>query len=236
MIRRLAWLTTLPVRITSINRVIIMNKIVLHLAGLLLIGSSVLAPAAHAENNQAGNFDYYLLTLSWSPAFCLTHADNTQCTKDYGFVLHGLWPQYDQGGWPQRCAPIATLTQEERAYGNTLFPTNSLLTHEWETHGTCSGLSATAYLKAADLALSKLKIPAELEAPRQPLYMSAQQILTAFYTRNPTLPKDSIVAICRGKDLSEVRICHDKNLHFQSCAPSVKTQCRSGEIRIVNIR
>lgn len=36
----------------------------------------------------AGVFDYYLLTLSWSPTFCLTHKDDTQCSgKGYGFVL-----------------------------------------------------------------------------------------------------------------------------------------------------
>jgi ribonuclease I len=49
----------------------------------------------------AGVFDYYLLTLSWSPTFCLTHKDDAQCSgKGYGFVLHGLWPQYAKGGWP----------------------------------------------------------------------------------------------------------------------------------------
>ena len=54
----------------------------------------------------AGVFDYYLLVLSWSPTYCLTHRDDAQCSgKGYGFVLHGLWPQYARGGWPKSCAP-----------------------------------------------------------------------------------------------------------------------------------
>src|SRR5476649_1712742 len=76
----------------------------------------------------AGVFDYYLLTLSWSPTFCLTHKDDTQCSgKGYGFVLHGLWPQYAKGGWPESCPPMVALSPAEQKQGLTLFPTPKLL-------------------------------------------------------------------------------------------------------------
>jgi ribonuclease I len=49
--------------------------------------SSVVRTAAAAQ------YDYFLLSLSWSPSYCLTHGDDrAQCSKGYGFVLHGLWP------------------------------------------------------------------------------------------------------------------------------------------------
>ncbi|MGM3160548.1 ribonuclease T2 family protein [Dickeya undicola] len=212
-----------------------MKKISSLLAGLLLAIGVMSSPAVQAKG-QAGVFDYYLLTLSWSPTFCLTHANNEQCTKGYGFVLHGLWPQYTNGGWPQDCPPITALTAQERKYGNTLFPTDALLTHEWSKHGTCSGLGANGYLQTADNALTKVKIPASFQAPTKPLQLTAQQILTAFHQSNPALPQESIVAICSGVELSEIRVCMDKNLNFQSCGKAVKTQCRDGNIRVPNVR
>lgn len=212
-----------------------MKKLYSLLAGLMLAVGIMSSPTVQAKG-QAGVFDYYLLTLSWSPTFCLTHASNEQCTKGYGFVLHGLWPQYANGGWPQDCPPITALTAQERKYGNTLFPTDALLTHEWSKHGTCSGLGANGYLQAADNALTKVKIPASFQAPTKPLQLTAQQILTAFYQSNPTLAQGSIVAICSGPELSEIRICMDKNLNAQSCGKAVKTQCRDGNIRVPNVR
>ncbi|NKI74132.1 ribonuclease T2 [Dickeya sp. CFBP 2040] len=212
-----------------------MNKVCSLLTGLALATSMITSPSVQAKG-QAGVFDSYLLTLSWSPTFCLTHAGNEQCTKGYGFVLHGLWPQYANGGWPQDCPPITALTAQERKYGNTLFPTNTLLTHEWEKHGTCSGLGATGYLQAADKAVTRVNIPASFNAPTKPLQMTAEQILTAFRQNNPSIPQGGIAAICSGPELSEIRVCMDKNLNFQSCNKAVKTQCRDGNIRIPNVR
>ncbi|MGM3173140.1 ribonuclease T2 family protein [Dickeya lacustris] len=212
-----------------------MRKIYSLIVGAILAIATLTSPASYAKGT-AGVFDYYLLTLSWSPTFCLTHASNEQCTKGYGFVLHGLWPQYTNGGWPESCPPIATLNAQQRKYGNTLFPTDALLTHEWEKHGTCSGLGATGYLQAADKAVTSVTIPPSFQAPASPLQMTADQILNTFRQSNPAIPKDGIVAVCSGPELSEVRVCLDKNLNFQSCAKSVKSQCRDGNIRVPNVR
>ena len=47
------------------------------------------------------DFDYYVLVLGWSPTYCLKEGDerhDPQCetTLSHDFVLHGLWPQYDE--------------------------------------------------------------------------------------------------------------------------------------------
>ncbi len=74
---------------------------------LLLTVTNAFARHHHKKSPdaQAGQFDYYLLSLSWAPTYCLTHADDgAECSsKGYGFVLHGLWPQYDAGGYPENC-------------------------------------------------------------------------------------------------------------------------------------
>lgn len=181
----------------------------------------------------AGVFDYYLLTLSWSPTYCLTHRDDVQCSgKGYGFVLHGLWPQYTNGGWPQSCAPRTRLSPEQRAKGLTLFPTEKLLEHEWAKHGTCSGLGAMGYLQASDTALGAVKIPEQLQPFSTSYYFKAQEIAQMFRQSNPGLPEDGIAVICKGPELSEVRVCLSKDLEFGACGKGVKSQCRAGEIRV----
>lgn len=181
----------------------------------------------------AGVFDYYLLTLSWSPTFCLTHKDDAQCSgKGYGFVLHGLWPQYAKGGWPESCPPMVALSPAERTQGLTLFPTPKLLEHEWAKHGTCSGLGAKGYLDAADKAVGAVKIPEQLQPFSSTHYFQAQEIANLFRQSNPGIAADGIAVICNGPELSEVRVCMGKDLGFGACGKGVKTSCRDGDIRV----
>ncbi|AZV28062.1 ribonuclease [Pseudomonas syringae] len=195
--------------------------------------SSARQSSASKAESVAGVFDYYLLTLSWSPTFCLTHKDDPQCTgKGYGFVLHGLWPQYAKGGWPESCPPLTNLSAAETAKGLTLFPTKKLLDHEWSKHGTCSGLGAMGYLDEADQAVAAVKIPEELQPFSSSYYFEAQEIADLFRKSNPGIPSDGIAVICNGPELSEVRVCMSKDLQFGACGKGVKTQCRAGDIRV----
>lgn len=191
------------------------------------------ATAAPREQRPAGDFDFYVLSLSWSPTFCLTHPDNEQCSgKGYGFVLHGLWPQYAKGGWPSACDSRSRLSDAELAKGALIFPTRALLKHEWSKHGTCSGLDATRYLDATDAALASVQIPQQLQPFNVPNYLEAAEIEALFRQRNPAMGNHSVAVICKGKVLSEVRVCLSKELRFAGCPRSVKTQCRGGDIRI----
>ncbi len=82
--------------------------------GLIFIALTFAASSAYARHHQssansdsqAGQFDYFVLSLSWAPTYCLTHAgDGAECAgKGYGFVVHGLWPQFDAGGYPEKCS------------------------------------------------------------------------------------------------------------------------------------
>lgn len=213
-------------------------------SALLLVALAAAAIPALARNpgfeapavNQAGVFDYYVLSLSWSPTFCLTHTDNTQCSKGYGFVLHGLWPQYARGGFPQYCDTRDRLTPEAVRLGRTIFPAENLIDHEWPKHGTCSGLNALAYFQAADRARTQIKVPPQLESPTSAHAETAVALVQSFVASNPGMPATSVTLVCSGPELSEVRICVNKALTPVACGKGVTTACRSGPIRVPSIR
>jgi ribonuclease T2 len=181
---------------------------------------------AAAAPSLAGQYDYFLLSLSWSPSYCLTHQDDrAQCSKGYGFVLHGLWPQNADGGYPENCVSDAPLTAAAAARGNTLFPSPRLMEHEWQHHGSCTGFDALAYFDTADRALAVVKIPAIFEAPRRTQSMRVDEIVAAFRAANPALGAGGLAVTCRRAELSEVRVCLGKNLALTACGRGVRNAC-----------
>jgi ribonuclease T2 len=208
---------------------------------LLLCLTCPVAVARHhpdaAQDGDSGRFDYYLLSLSWSPTYCLTHPyDRAQCaSKGYGFVLHGLWPQYDSGGYPRNCAD-SPLSADAEAFGETLYPTPKLVQHEWAEHGSCSGMDAMGYFRTADRATAVVRIPEVFEAPRTTLLMSSEQIAAAFRIANPTLPQDSVTVVCARGQLTEVRICLGRALAARSCGRGVRSSCPLAPVQIRSTR
>ena len=78
-------------------------------------GSALFLPlrvqAFRGAASTPGDFDFYVLSLSWSPGFCEMPAGSNlhgQCDAgaNLGFVVHGLWPQYEHG-YPSDCGPAA---------------------------------------------------------------------------------------------------------------------------------
>ena len=189
----------------------------------------------HAEPaaGTPGQFDYYVLTLSWSPTYCLTHPqDHNQCSgKGYGFVLHGLWPQYDTGSWPEFCS-TAPLPQDARQLGSTLFPSQKLMEHEWQRHGTCSGLGAIAYFRTADKAVAAVKVPSDFAAPHQSLSLTGAQISSAFHQANPSIPANGLTVACGHGELTEVRVCLSRELQPRACGKGVRNTCPAAPVDI----
>ena len=193
---------------------------------------------ANSEAAASGHFDYYLLTLSWAPSYCLVHpTDRTECgERGYGFVLHGLWPQIEAGGYPEACASDSLLDESAAAIGRTLYPSTRLMQHEWDTHGTCSGLSASDYFRTADRALAVVKVPAQFEAPRSGQWLSGDQIRAAFVGANPGLAPEALAVACSRGALSEVRICLTPELQPRSCGPRVHGTCGAGAVQVPSSR
>lgn len=174
----------------------------------------------------AGQFDFYLLSLSWSPSYCLVHQqERAQCSRGFGFVLHGLWPQNYDGSYPENCAPGTPLPAAAMARGQTLFPSPKLMQHEWERHGSCSGMDALNYFNTADRALAVVRIPPAFEAPRVSQSMSVAAIVAAFRAANPALQTNGLAVACNRDELSELRVCLGKQLALTSCGRGVRNSC-----------
>jgi len=184
----------------------------------------------------AGRFDYYLMSLSWSPSFCETHPDEaSQCNhQGYGFVLHGLWPQNRNGSWPQHCSTHAAPDETTIEHTLAFMPSRHLIEHEWETHGACSGLDPHGYFELADRAFASVKIPSALAAAQQPPAISAKEVVSAFTQANPGLGENMISVACHdGYELTEVRVCLNKDsLAPQACGGRTRSTCRMGTLKI----
>jgi len=193
----------------------------------------------HGESDEApGRFDYYLLSLSWSPSFCVTHPEVTeQCGKGYGFVLHGLWPQNRDGSWPQHCTSDEVPDEATVARTLAFMPSRHLIEHEWQTHGACTGLAARDYFALADRAFAAIRVPAALTAPLSPPQLSANGIVEAFIVANADLARDMVSVDCHEGELTEVRVCLNKDtLTPQACGGRQRNTCRSGALKIPAVR
>lgn len=185
-----------------------------------------------------GRFDFYVLALSWSPSFCMTtDRASAQCDRgaNNGFVLHGLWPQYERG-FPSDCdsrQPSALAMQAARG----VWPDDGLARYEWRKHGTCTGKAPQDYFADAKFAKNSVKIPEELEAPKRQLSMSPNEIQRAFMDANPRLRAGMMATQCQRGVLQEVRICLSKDLRdFRACPEVVRSGCRTQNVSIPPVR
>ena len=177
---------------------------------------------------EPGNFDFYLLSLSWSPDFCAGHATAPECSgvKKYGFVIHGLWPQ-DERGYPQDCGGPPFAPGQVPASLSAVMPSQSLQRHEWTKHGTCSGLTQSEYFRTIERAYHGVNIPAPYQQPLQNIEVPPQQIKENFRRANPSISEKGISVQCTGRYLSEVRVCLSKDLQPRTCGTSIRDTCRT---------
>ena len=112
--------------------------------------------ASSARPAPAGaRFDFYLLALTWHPAFCADHRDLGECRTDTHrqLVIHGLWPErLEPRTFPHDCpAPPLRLDSglEQRLADFMPGMAADLHEHEWREHGGCSGLDDDVYYSRA---------------------------------------------------------------------------------------
>jgi ribonuclease T2 len=191
------------------------------------------APRPHAtalaeQPSVPQNFDYYLLNLSWSPEFCHSHPNATECAEHSTFVLHGLWPQNDNGTYPENCSNQPG-PRNPAAYSD-IYPDPGLLVHEWRTHGTCSGLSSDAFFALARNAFHSVAIPPALSRVDHQISMPPSQILDLFTAANPSIPRSSLALSCGNNYLTAIEVCLNKSAQATSCGPI--RSCRANTVRI----
>jgi len=208
---------------------------------LALLGVAQDPALAQRGRGEPGRFDYYVLSLSWSPSFCETPAgagQQEQCggARPFAFVVHGLWPQYERG-FPQNCqVPPPRLDRRIVEEMLDLMPARRLVYHEWDTHGTCSGLDQRAYFDTIRKARTLVKTPPRFEHPQQPLTVAPGEVVDAFVTANPGLAASGVTIDCDRRFLREVRICMTRELQFRECSPGAARACRSDSLVMPPVR
>lgn len=205
---------------------------------LMLLAASIPARG----DDIAGRFDYYVLPLSWSPNWCALEGDarrSPQCDEDtgYGWILHGLWPQYTRG-WPQDCdsdfpAPSGSVLSSI----TDIMPSRALARHQWQKHGTCDGRSPTDYFAAAREAFEGIAKPPSLRQHGATIMISALEIEAAFLEENQTLFPEALTVTCRRGAIQEVRICLNREtLSPRRCTGSVAQDCVLPEALLAPVR
>jgi ribonuclease T2 len=219
------------------------------LACAAIIGCALSAPAPSAAQDrpqgEPGQFDYYVLVLSWSPSFCADRSErnpasaarNPQCgRRPFSFVVHGLWPQYERG-FPEYCqVPAPRLSRNIVSEMLDLMPAPALIFHEWDRHGVCSGLSPAAYFETIRKARAQVKIPSQYVDLPSPLTVTPQEVEEAFIEANPSLTAEGISVSCGGRRLDEVKICMTRDLQFRGCEEIARRTCRRDKLIMPPVR
>lgn len=195
-----------------------------------LLAFILLTWASAASSEIAGKFDYYVLSLSWSPNWCAIEGDtrgSDQCDErhDHGWILHGLWPQYENG-YPAYCqtakrAPSRRMTAQMA----DIMGTSGLAWHQWKKHGTCSNLEAREYYEMSRTAYNRINRPEILRRLNKQVRIAPRVIEEAFLKANPVLQPDQITITCKQGYIQEARVCLDKSLAPRSCGIDVRRDC-----------
>lgn len=191
-------------------------------------------PLAAVAKDVAGTFDYYVMSLSWSPTWCSLQGaaqGSEQCRREAGFgwILHGLWPQYETG-YPEYCETGARdPSRADTGAMADIMGTGSLAWHEWKKHGRCSGLTSGDYFALSRQAYEKITLPAVLNDLTRDVTLPAGVIEEAFIEENPHLTVNGVTVTCEAGRIDEVRICLTRDLKPRDCAPDVRRDCTLGD-------
>ncbi|MBO6507812.1 MAG: ribonuclease T [Roseibium sp.] len=185
--------------------------------------------------DQAGEFDFYVLALSWSPTYCKQQGQDAnphQCeaSRPFRFIVHGLWPQYERG-YPASCPGVRQRIDRDIAVGmEDIMPSHGLVFHQWRKHGTCSGLEPEEYFDLTRQAFEKITIPGAFATLDKRGKAAPATVEKAFRLANPGLEESGMSVTCERGELEEVRICLTKDLEFRSCTAVDRAGCRSGSL------
>ncbi|CAL8467296.1 g6833 [Coccomyxa elongata] len=184
-----------------------------------------------------GDFAFYFLVRQWPDEFCYKQQGcSTIPDPAAGFTLHGLWPNLDnacQKDYPEHCSyrdgfdafdvstiNQATLTSMEQNWPSYTTANECFWEHEWDCHGSCSGLAQQDYFQGVLDLHSKYDISAALSAANiepsnQPVSTrDFEQALRDSFGVTPYLYCEH----SSGQDyINEVFMCFTKDLRAVDC-------------------
>ena len=206
----------------------------------LLIWVLTALPAL-AQEDKTGQFDYYVMALSWSPNWCEIEGDakgSDQCDArhDHGWILHGLWPQYHRG-FPSYCRT----SERAPSRGQTnamadIMGTGGLVWYQWKKHGVCSGLSSAEYYELSREAYASVQRPEVFRKLTKDIKLPASVVEDAWLKANPQLEADGITITCRQGHIQEARVCLSRDLEPVPCGQDVVRDCRMKDAVFTPVR
>jgi ribonuclease T2 len=182
--------------------------------------------------------DGYVLALSWSREYCRGREYDPsmryQCSGeigDFGFVLHGLWPEAKGPNYPQYCRSVGVLPRKVVADNICMTPSVQLLQHEWAKHGTCMATKPETYFSAAKLLFGAIEFPDMDRLSRGTLTVGG--LRQAFADQNAGLPANAVRVKTSDKGwLQEVRLCLGKDLKPRRCPSFAQGAPDKAEIKL----
>ena len=191
---------------------------------------AIFAGPVWADGERAGEFEYYVMSLSWSPNWCAVTGDargDPQCNAGNGlsFTLHGLWPQNEEG-YPSYCRTgVRDPSRGDTAAMADIMGGAGLAFYEWKKHGRCSGLEARDYFDVSRRAYESVVIPEVFRGLGRDVDLPASVVEDAFIEANPSLARDQITVTCDRGMIEEVRICLTTDLVPRGCGADVVQDC-----------
>lgn len=205
---------------------------------LCLVGMVVVARGKRHGARTSGEFDYYMLSLSWAPNYCAAHPDDNSAECRVGqhssFVLHGLWPQSNAGTSPVDCGGVSPASSALVREMANYYPSRGLVQHEWQSHGSCTRLSAADYFAAVKQALHAIQVPEAYRSLSRDQTPSVSEIEKAFAATN-NAPTGAFRISCHDGELVNVEACLSKDLVLQSCTASAR-ECPASRVLMRGVR
>lgn len=150
---------------------------------------------------------------------------------DFGFVLHGLWPEAKGPNYPQYCRSVGVMSRKVVAENICMTPSVQLLQHEWAKHGSCMARKPETYFGAAKLLFGAIEFPDMDRLSRKPL--SAAGLAGAFAEINEGLPANAIRVKTNNRGwLQEMRICLGKDMKPRRCPAFIPGAPDKAEVKI----
>ena len=179
------------------------------------------------SRGRKGDFDHYILSFSWSPAFCASPAGRRatlQCRDNqFGWIVHGLWPQYAERRagqlWPQYCGPVQPVPEPVLRRHLCTSPDPRLMQCEWAKHGSCSDFATAEEYFAAQVGVAT-----RLTLPEPRPGQSVQAFTAVLLAANDEshghhrLERRHLRVISGPEGIRELRICLERDLlRFRAC-------------------
>lgn len=199
-------------------------------------------PPAAAVAAGGARFDHYLLALSVSPAFCEDQPQRkrgfAQCRslsvegfKAVPLTLHGLWPSRLDRKHPAYCRgeprasfcsqPALALPESTRSRLLVVMPgaADCLDRYQWAKHGSCSGITATAYYGASARLTERVNRAIGGEIGRHMGREISLELLRQTLARADPALKDAVSFDCRTPRTSDPAkrrpMLHEVRVHFE---------------------